>query len=99
MAGVYQYKSENIRKTAANIREKIDVLTKNMNKLDEICANVSTSWKDNAASKVYLNKIEEKKENMNALIQKYTELATILEKNATRIENDQANMTEAGGRL
>lgn len=93
-----KYNSSQIRTAANSIRTENENIKTNMTKLDQLCTNVQSSWKDSSTSK-YIQKVEEKKASIAAMVEQLDNLATILDKCANSIDANRQSAIENGGNL
>ena len=94
----YEYNSSEIRSAASTIRKELTTINENINKMNELCANVQSSWKDKSSAK-YIQKVEEKKNNVVKLVEQLDNLANVLDRCANSIDTNQQNVIETGGNL
>ncbi|MBQ9833766.1 MAG: WXG100 family type VII secretion target [Bacilli bacterium] len=94
----YQYNSSKMRSAASTIRKELTTINENINKMNELCTNVQSSWKDKSSTK-YIQKVEEKKNNVVKLVEQLDNLANVLDKCANNVDTNQQNVTKTGGDL
>lgn len=93
-----KYNSGQIRSTATTIRKEISSINNNITKMNELCSNVQNSWKDSSSAK-YIQKVEEKKNNVVKLVEQLDSLANVLDRCANNIDTNQQNVVATGGNL
>ena len=93
-----KYNSTQIRTAANKINAETEKIQSNLVKLDELCSSVQTSWQDASANK-YIEKFDEKKQNIGVLTQELANLAKILNNCANSIDTNRQNAIDNGGKL
>lgn len=92
------FNSARIRELAEKVRTNTAEIDEELKKLENLCGTVQFSWKDQN-SKMYVDKVEQKKAQLLIVNNDFKNLATLLDKYATSMDQKQQNISEEGSKL
>lgn len=92
------FNSASIRSLAEKVRTNAAEIEDELKKLEEICNNIQFSWQGKD-SRVYVDKVNQKRTQFLKVNSDFKNLATLLDKYATSMEQKQQSIAEEGSRL
>lgn len=92
------FNSASIRQLAEKIKNNTSEIDSELKKLENVCSNIQTSWKDKG-SNIYVDKVNQKRSQLLQVNNDFKSLATLLEKYATSMDQKQQSIIEEGSAL
>lgn len=92
------FNSTSIRNLAEKIKNNTAEIDSEIKKLESVCSNIQTSWKDKG-SNIYVDKVNQKRSQLLQVNNDFKNLAALLEKYATSMDQKQQSIVEEGSAL
>lgn len=92
------FNSASIRNLAEKIKNNTAEIDAELKNLENVCSNIQTSWKDKG-SNIYVDKVNQKRSQLSKVNSDFKNLATLLEKYATSMDQKQQSISEEGSAL